>query len=227
MSRLQLWIWRTAGLGLFWLTLLPAGAKVPPRATNGAGAAVKEARARALVARFDRGDPGWKVRMEALALLVRAGPATVPVLVEALDKGSPSAREFAAHALGLFADPSTRSALERALADSKAGVRIYAILALSMIGPLPRNERFEQILREDPTVFGAQPMMAAALGRDDRPNPEGLRKALAEYDLRGMDSARVGEIAPDFTLASFTGKTTRLSQFRGRAVVLRFILFDF
>jgi peroxiredoxin len=35
-------------------------------------------------------------------------------------------------------------------------------------------------------------------------------------------------MAPDFTLADATGKTYRLSQFRGKnTVVVRFILFDF
>jgi len=43
-----------------------------------------------------------------------------------------------------------------------------------------------------------------------------------------MDSARVGELAPDFILTDFTGKAYRLSQFRGKkTVVLRFILYDY
>jgi HEAT repeat protein len=184
--------------------------------------------ARQIVARFDRGDPGWKVRMEALVRLMKAGPATVPVLAETLHKGSPSARELAAQALVLFAEPSTRSALERALDDTKPGVRLYAIQALSMLGKLPRTARHEHILRNDPSVFGVRATMAAALAREDRPNLAPLRKVLADYDLRNLDSARLGELAPDFTLANSAGKTYRLSQFRGKkAVVLRFILFDF
>lgn len=70
-------------------------------------------------------------------------------------------------------------------------------------------------------------MMAAALERADRPNLAEMRRALAEYDLRSMDSARLGHIAPDFILTDYTGKTHRLSQFRGKTVVLRFILFDY
>jgi hypothetical protein len=72
-----------------------------------------------------------------------------------------------------------------------------------------------------------RPMMAAALERADRPNLAEMRKALAEYDLRNLDSARLGRIAPDFTLTDYTGKTVRVSQFRGKTVVLRFILFDY
>src|SRR5262249_47651479 len=150
------------------------------------------------------------------------------VLAEALHKGPPSTRELAAQALVHFADPSTRPGLERALADPKSGVRLYAIQALSMFGRLPRTERHEQILSNDPSFWGVRPMMAAALARDDRPNPAQLRKLLADYDLRQLDSARPGEMAPDFTLTDFSGKTYRLSQFRGKkTVVLRFILFDF
>jgi hypothetical protein len=225
MPRLPLRTGLTVALALLAPTALSASDQKPP-GTSGRAAAQKEARQ--LVARFDKGDPGWKVRMEALVRLARAGPAVVPVLAEALDKGSPSTREFAAQALALFAEPSTRPALERALADPKSGVRLYAIQALSMFGRLPRSERHERILRNDPSFWGVRPMMAAALARDDRPNPAQLRKLLADYDLRQLDGARLGELAPDFALGDLSGKTYRLSQFRGKkVVVLRFILFDY
>ena len=53
-----------------------------------------------------------------------------------------------------------------------------------------------------------------------------LRKTLAEYNLAQLDSARVGKSAPDFILKDAAGKTYRLSQFRGKIVVLVFIVFD-
>jgi hypothetical protein len=183
--------------------------------------------AREALAGFEKGNGDWKARMEALVRLAKIGPAGAPVLVEALKDSKPATREFAAQALVLFADPTVKPALERALADPKPGVRLYAILALSMLGPLPRTKENEQILTTDPTKFGVRPMMAAALERTDRPNLAEMRKALAEYDLRKMDSARVGQLAPDFTLTDYSGKTVRLSQFRGKTVVLRFILFDY
>jgi HEAT repeat protein len=187
-----------------------------------------EKEARAALANFEKGYGAWKVRMEALVSLAKIGPPAAPVLVEALKDGPPETREFAAQALVLFADATTRPALERALADPKSGVRLYAIQALSMLGPLPKTKENEWILRSDPAFWGVRPMMAAALERADRPNQAEFRKALADYDLRKMDSARVGELAPDFTLTDFTGKTYRLSQFRGKqTVVLRFILYDY
>jgi HEAT repeat protein len=193
-----------------------------------ASTATAEKAARAALTKFEKGNGAWKLRMEALVGVARIGPAAVPVLVEALKSGRPATREFAAQALVLYADAKTRPALERALADPKSGVRLYAIQALSMLGPLPRTKENERILRDDPSDDCVQPMMAAALERADRPNQAELRKALADYNLGNMDSARIGELAPDFTLTDFTGKPYRLSQFRGnKAVVLRFILHDY
>jgi hypothetical protein len=184
--------------------------------------------ARDVLAKFDNGDPGWKARVEGLITLVKAGPDVTPLLTEALKKGSPMAREFAAQALVLFAEEKLRPALEQALDDRESGVRLYAIHALSMLGRLPRTERNERIRTKDPNKWGVQAIMSAALERDDQSDPAALRKALADYELRTLDSARVGEMAPDFTLTDFTGKPHSLSQFRGKkTVVLRFILFDF
>jgi HEAT repeat protein len=196
--------------------------------TPGQADAAAAQAARDVLGAFDKGDPGWKVRMEGLIRLAKAGPGVTPVLTDALKKGPPSTREFAAQALVLFAGADTRPALEQALDDPESGVRIYAIHALSMLGRLPRTERHLRMLAKDPDTWGVRPMMAAALERDDRPDPAALRKALSDYDRSTLDSARVGHTAPDFTLADFTGKARSLSEFRGKkTVVLRFILFDF
>jgi HEAT repeat protein len=206
---------------LFLAAPLPADEKSAPTAET-------QKAVRTILTKFDKGEPGWKVRMEALVELAKIGPAAGPILVEGLKHESPTTREFAAQALVLMADSDAKPALEQALTDPKPGVRLYAIQALSMFGPLPRTKENERILRSDPSDDGVRPMMAAALERADRPNQAELRKALADYDLNRMDSARVGELAPDFTLTDFMGKTYRLSQFRGKkTVVLRFILYDY
>jgi len=180
------------------------------------------------LARFDKNDPGWKVRMEALVELAKTGPKAIPVLVHALETGSPSTQEIAAQALVLFPDPGNRPSLEQALAHSNPQVRFYAIQALSMLGALPAKDHYQRILTTDPSVYGIRPMMATALTPGDRPNAVELRKALADYNLRKMDSSQIGAMAPDFELLDFTGKSYRLSQFRDkRTVVLRFILYDY
>jgi HEAT repeat protein len=221
-----------AFLGAFVVLTCPIWAqteakKKPPETSNASSTPTAQNAARAALAGFEKGTGDWKVRMEALVRLAKVGPPAAPVLIEALKDSKPATREFAAQALVLFADSTAKLALERALADPTPGVRLYAIQALSMLGPLPRTKENERILTTDPTKFGVRPMMAAALERADRPNLAEMRKALAEYDLRNLDSARLGRIAPDFTLTDYTGKTVRLSQFRGKTVVLRFILFDY
>jgi len=180
------------------------------------------------LAQFDQGNPGWKVRMKALVELAKRGPVVVPALTEALNKGSPTVREFAAQALLLFAEPGLRPALVEALQHPKSGVRIHALQALSMLGRPELSAQLQTALEKDKSFYGVRPLLAAALIREDRPNPAELRKSLADYDLRNLDSARLGEMAPDFTLKDFSGKAVSLSQFRGKqTVVLRFILFDF
>lgn len=207
------------------LCLLLAGAPAAPSQEKTVPAAEKAARE--VVARFDKSTTDWKLRMRSLVELAKQGPAVVPVLVEALKSGSASTRDFAAQALVMFAEPGLQAALEQAIGDADPGVRIFAIQALSMLGPLKASKRYQDMLGSDPSYWGVRPMLAAALERDDQPKPVELRALLADYDLRRMDSARVGEPAPDFTLTDFKGKPQRLSQFRGQTVVLRFILFDF
>src|SRR5262249_799877 len=54
------------------------------------------------------GDPRWKVQMEALVRVVRAGPAAVPVLEAAAKGGSPwsdATRTFAAKVLKILRGP--------------------------------------------------------------------------------------------------------------------------
>jgi len=158
------------------LTLLPQ--LISPTWVSGGeqkpNTADAEKTARDALAKLDKGwkpydnkpnldDPRWKVQMEALVQVVRAGPAAVPVLEAAAKEGSPwsdSTRAFAAKVLPVVRDP------------------------------------------------------AAA-------------KAVAGYDLTAMDSARVGKPAPDFTLPDAGGETYRLSQFRGKkVVVLTFVVAD-
>jgi hypothetical protein len=57
--------------------------------------------------------------------------------------------------------------------------------------------------------------------------PAAIRKAATDFDLAKLDSARLGQAAPDFSLSDLSGKTYRLEQFRGKkAVVLTFLLDD-
>jgi hypothetical protein len=69
--------------------------------------------------------------------------------------------------------------------------------------------------------------MAAALKGELRNHAAAIRKALAEFDPAAIDSARRGQLAPDFALTDTAGQVVRLSQFRGhKTVVLVFLVED-
>jgi len=187
--------------------------------------AAAEKAARDMLARLEKGDPEWKERMRALVNLAKAGPAAVPALVETLQKGSPPNRAFAAQVLGILADPAARPALERALGDPEHAVRSQAVLALRMLGPLKLTGRQRQLLEQ--SNFHVRAHLEYALDRDKTPDPAALRKVLQDYDPARIDTARVGQPAPDFSLADLSGKTYRLSQLRqAKAVVLMFLIVD-
>src|SRR5262249_46342351 len=93
--------------GLWWLASPLGGddkekasADGKPRASAAAGKAARDT-----LAQIANADPGWKVRMEALVRLVKAGPAAVPLLEEALKKDSPAAQAFATQVLAVIRGP--------------------------------------------------------------------------------------------------------------------------
>ncbi len=171
-------------------------------------------------------DAGWKARMAAFQMLAVCGEKAIPALTEALTTGEPETRVFAAQALGLMADPKAKPALEAALKDKTPAVRLYALDALSMFGKLTPTEELKAMKEKDANR-DVKAHVGFALDRDDKPNPVALRKMLAGYDLARMNTAVVGKAAPEFELTDATGKTYKLTDFKGKkAVVLVFVYGD-
>lgn len=171
-------------------------------------------------------DAGWKARMTAFQKLAAAGDKAVPALLDALEKGEPETRIFAAQALGLMADPKAKPALEAALKDKTPAVRLYALDALSMFGKLTPTDELKTMKEKDANR-DVKAHVGFALDRDDKPDPAALRKRLAEYDLAKMNTAVVGKAAPEFELTDATGKSYKLADFKGKkAVVLVFVYGD-
>ena len=172
---------------------------------------------------FERRADDWKARMEALASFARAGDGAVPILVDALGKGPPAVRGLATQALEILADTQARPALvEVALSDETPAVRAAAVRALSACDPTdPAREIFRALLKDrDHRVRLAA---AWALERDDGSSAAAAtREALRAYDLSRVDSARLHEPAPDFSLVDPSGRVHRLADLTGKAVVLEF-----
>ncbi|MBI3319519.1 MAG: HEAT repeat domain-containing protein [Candidatus Omnitrophica bacterium] len=177
---------------------------------------------RRILARFDQGDPSWKVRMQSLAEVVSAGPGATAALVQGLQNGPPATREFSAQALVFVADPSARPALVQALDDPDPHVHIYAIKALNMLGRLELTQSQREHLKKT-APYWMREYIDFVSQRNETPKPGAMRAALTDYDLAKMDSARVGHMAADFVLRDGAGAVYHLSQFRGKkAVILEF-----
>jgi hypothetical protein len=177
-----------------------------------------------ILAKFAKGDPDWKTRMRSLVHLVKVGPDAVPALAEALKSGSPSQREFAAHVLAMLQHAAARPALLEAAMDrdESVDVRIHAVRGLGMLGVKLSTDQRQQLNHG----FGSTSnrYQASVLALDEPPTEaKSLRRTLANYDLAKIGSARLGRLAPEFTLMGADRKTYRLSQFRGKkTVVLEF-----
>ncbi len=164
--------------------------------------------------------------MTAFQKLAHFGGDAIPVLVDALKNGEPETRVFAAQALGFLVDASAKPALEAALADKTPAVRLYALDAMSQFGKLNRTDVIQSIQDKD-TNRDVKAHVGFAVDRDDNPTPEAIRDLLANYDLTKMNTAMVGQAAPDFELTDAMGKKSRLSEFQGKMnVVLVFVYGD-
>jgi hypothetical protein len=207
------------------------GAQEKKSQSEGAdSAAAAQQAARDILAKFDRSAQaklsrtrtGRILHIECLTALAKAGPATVPVLVDALKAGSPASRDLAAQALGFLGDASARKALAQVVEDKEFGVRINAIKSLGRLG-LEATPRYRQIAAKDESA-GIRFEMTFALTRDDKPNPDAIRKTLNTYDMNRVHSTRYGKAAPDFALADTSGKVWRLRDLRDKkSVVLVFL----
>jgi hypothetical protein len=105
-------------------------------------------------------------------------------------------------------------------------VRLYAVDALGMrgsrrparqVGPRAKAERNGDVRKH----------LAYAAERKGKPADANILRTLTQWDPKTMNTARVGAAAPDFKLATLSGKKDRLSDYRGKqAVVLVFIYGD-
>jgi hypothetical protein len=99
-------------LWMFTLVLLFAAALSADEQVDSAAAGQKTVRE--ILAKFDKGDPGWKLRMEAWVRLMKAGPAAVPILEEARKKESLAVSAFATQILAVMRGPA---AIPKAVTD--------------------------------------------------------------------------------------------------------------
>ena len=174
----------------------------------------------------ETGEAGWKVRAETLKQLVAGGEASIPALEKALTSENTPTRILAAQAIGYLAPSASIQKLTKIVeTDSDPAVRLYAVDAIGMSGrgskvdwdSLSKNEKNRDVLMH---INYAKSRGAAGVEKT-------VTSSLAEMPAEKIDSAKVGEPAPEFTLSAVDGTKFSLSQFKGKQpVVLVFIYGD-
>jgi hypothetical protein len=172
-------------------------------------------------------DKGWQARMLALHAMARQQESAVPALVRTLQDGNTPQRILAAQALGYLPAKDASNALRKAAGeDEDSSVRLYAVDSLGMLGQADRHVNWDT-LRKSEQNRDVRKHIGYAIERNNKPIDARVIETLKNWDPTTINSAAVGKPAPDFELVSATGKTIRLSDYRGKkAVVLVFIYGD-
>ena len=171
-------------------------------------------------------EAGWKLRAKTLKQLVAGGEASIPALEEALTSDNTPTRILAAQAIGYLAPLAKIKKLTEIFEnDTEPAVRLYTADAIGMSGrgskvdwdALANNEKNRDVLMH---INYAKSRGAAGVEKS-------IVSSLAEMSDEKVDSAKVGEPAPEFSLNSVDGSEFSLSQFKGKQpVVLVFIYGD-
>jgi hypothetical protein len=154
--------------------------------------------------------------MLALQEFVRQGDAAVPTLLESLRSDSSAERILAAQALGYLAPSIPIEPLRKAASDDDdAAVRLYAVDALGMKG-VSSDEVDWSALKENEKNRDAIKHIGYTKLRDGELVKPAIVAKLRDWNSDAIDTAIVGNPAPDFELASATGEAIRLSQYRDK-----------
>ncbi len=142
-----------------------------------------------------------KVRQGATWALIKIGKPSVEPLIEVLQTGEPLSRQAAALALGQIGDPRAAQALNAALSDEYADIRITAIGALLRVGPSAKD-MIAALKNEEPQVRKAA---AWSLGRSRK--VEALQPLMIaakdeEAEVRLAVVTALGEIGREGALQS-------------------------
>lgn len=171
------------------------------------------------------GDSSWIVYAKTLSQLVAMGDQALPALIEGSKNPSPQVRALCARVLGFSGEKSVASTLIELLGDKSSFV---AVLAADALGQLQDPAGLEALraARLKHTNGDVLLHISKALDRKT-PLEEGVREQVVQINSKTINSAKVGQLAPDFTLSDSTGKAWQLEDFRGKkSVVLVFIYGD-
>lgn len=172
-------------------------------------------------------NPGWKSRMQAFRSLVASGTDAIGDLRRLLKDDSPATRILAAQTLQLVPCQTLADNLvEAAEQDEEAAVRLYAVDALGTLDGQSYRDALRRLQESEKNRDVLRHITYALERRPPSPNVAAA-DALSRWNAERMDTARMGEVAPDFSLTSLSGEQVPLISFRGaKSVVLVFVYGD-
>ena len=176
----------------------------------------------------DLDDSGWRVRLLAVRDLVRAGDDATPRIEDGLSDDDFQVRYAAATALGVLrAERSVPALLETLKNDPSLIVRAQTAVALGQIGSSSTLEPLRAAFENDESgdVRHQCELSIDQIEKGMHATPE-LRRAYESLDPSTFEQARVGQLAPDFTLSDTDGNTHTLSEMGGGWTVLVWVFAD-
>jgi len=177
----------------------------------------------------DLSDAAWKVRIEVENALIALGKPAVPTLIEACSDSNQHVRLLAAYVLGCLNDRTAVPALMGIVEnDEYAPARLAAVEALGRLGAREAVKVVQAATKDQSNYVRNAAKWALPRVQEGKGVGNALRElAISTFDKSKIATAVVGNPAPDFALMDDTGKTVRLSDFRGKKhVVIVFLLAD-
>lgn len=171
------------------------------------------------------GDSSWTAYAQALSRLVAIGDEAVPGLIAGSTSPNTQVRAFCARVLGLLGSNTAAPRLIELLNDDSA---LVALLAADSLGQLQDPVGLKALRDARSQLENGDVLLhiSKALERGV-PLENNVRDQVLQLNPETINSAEVGQLAPEFTLQDANGKAWRLADFRGKkSVVLVFIYGD-
>jgi hypothetical protein len=168
---------------------------------------------------------GWQDRVALEFAVINA--ADLGELRKALQDKDPLVRSMAARALGIRGDKESAAAIEELLkSDPESMVRIRAVEALGLLKL--KTEAIELARKDRHLAVQWAANIAARQVESKTDDAAVLRQAFAAGIKReAMDSAKVGQPAPDFAALTMDGKPFKLSEvLEKKPIAIYFAAYD-
>lgn len=176
----------------------------------------------------DLGNTDWRLRLLALRDLVRLGTPSVDALIAYLHDKNEHVRQVCATALGQLRAGESCTALQNTLRNDKdTVVRSSAALSLGELGDHDALLLLKDLSTTDPSRDVRHQCEIAAYRIEHRTAPtDDVAHAIAALEESSFQQVEVGKQAVDFELVDTRGRKWRLSDNKGKTVVLVWIFAD-